>query len=47
VFGGMWLPGAYLATVVVSGVCWSIAFALYAIRYYPVLTRSRLDGKPG
>ena len=47
VFGGMWLPGAYLATVVVSGVCWSTAFALYAVRYWPVLSRSRLDGKPG
>lgn len=47
VFGGMWLPGAYLATVVVSGTCWSAAFALYAIRYWPVLTRNRLDGKPG
>jgi len=47
VFGGMWLPGAYMATVVVSGACWSAAFALYAIRYWPVLTRNRLDGKPG
>ena len=47
VFGGMWLPDAYLATVVVSGICWSAAFALYAVRYWPVLTRNRLDGKPG
>jgi uncharacterized protein involved in response to NO len=47
VFGGLWLPGIYLATVVVSGTCWSAAFALYAVRYWPVLTRSRLDGKPG
>ena len=47
VFGGMWLPDAYLATVVVSGVCWSAAFALYAVRYWPVLSRARLDGKPG
>jgi len=47
VFGGMWLPGAYLATIIVSGTCWSAAFALYAIRYWPVLTQDRLDGKPG
>jgi uncharacterized protein involved in response to NO len=47
VFGGILLPGAYLATVVVSGVCWSAAFALYAVRYWPVLSRPRLDGKPG
>ena len=47
VFGGMWLPGAYLATIIVSGTCWSAAFALFAIRYWPVLTRNRLDGKAG
>jgi uncharacterized protein involved in response to NO len=47
VFGGMLLPGEYTATVVVSGVCWSAAFALYAVRYWPVLTGNRLDGKPG
>jgi uncharacterized protein involved in response to NO len=47
VFGGMLLPGAYLTTVVVSGICWSAAFALYAVRYWPVLSRPRLDGKPG
>ncbi|MBK7956087.1 MAG: NnrS family protein [Candidatus Accumulibacter sp.] len=47
VFGGMWLPGAYLATVVASGACWSAAFALYVVRYWPVLSRPRLDGKPG
>ena len=47
VFGGMWLPGAYVATVVVAGTCWSAAFALYVVRYWPILSRGRLDGKPG
>ncbi len=47
VFGGLLAPGAYLATVVVSGIGWSTAFALYAVRYWPVLSRPRLDGKPG
>ena len=47
VFGGLALPDLYRATVVVSGLCWSSAFALYAIRYWPILTRPRLDGKPG
>ena len=46
VFGGILLPGAYLATVIFSGACWSTAFALYAVCYWPVLSRSRLDGKP-
>ena len=47
VFGGMVLPDAYLATIVGSGICWSAAFALFAVRYWPVLSRPRLDGKPG
>jgi uncharacterized protein involved in response to NO len=47
VAGGMLLPGAYLATVVVSGLCWSGAFTIYAVRYWPVLSRNRLDGKAG
>ena len=47
VFGGMWLPDAYVATVAASGICWSAAFALYAVRYWPVLSRTRLDGKSG
>ena len=47
VFGGMALPEFYRATVVLSGLCWSAGFALFAIRYWPILTRPRLDGKPG
>ena len=47
VFGGMLLPDGYLATVVVSGFCWSLGYAVYAIRYWPILTKPRLDGKPG
>ena len=47
VAGGLLVPGAYLATVVASAALWSTAFAIYAVRYWPVLTRPRLDGKPG
>jgi uncharacterized protein involved in response to NO len=47
VFGGIALPEYVRATVVLSGLCWSSGFALYAIRYWPVLTRPRIDGKPG
>lgn len=47
VFVGMAWPAGYLWTVVISGVCWSLAYALYAIRYWPILSRPRLDGKPG
>ncbi len=47
VLGGMVFADAYLATVIGSGICWSLAFAIFSVRYWPVLSRSRLDGKPG
>ena len=47
VLGGTLFPDAYLITVLVSGICWSIAFAIFSVRYWPVLSRSRLDGKAG
>jgi len=46
VFGAM-APAAYLASVQLSALLWAMAFGLYAVRYWPVLTRSRLDGRPG
>ena len=47
VFGGIVSPGFYVASIQLSGVIWALAFGLYAVRYWPVLTRPRLDGKPG
>jgi uncharacterized protein involved in response to NO len=47
VFGGMALPGRYPASIQLSALLWSAAFGLYAVRYWPVLTRPRVDGKPG
>jgi uncharacterized protein involved in response to NO len=41
------IPVAYFWAVVASGVMWSLAFALYFLRYWPILTRPRIDGKPG
>ena len=41
------LPAATLPAVLASALCWSAAFALFTLRYWPVLTRARLDGKPG
>ena len=46
VFGGM-APAAYVASVQLAGFLWSAAFGLYAVRYWPILTRPRLDGRPG
>ena len=41
------VPAATLPAVLASALCWSAAFALFTLRYWPVLTRARLDGKPG
>ena len=47
VFGGMASSSLYLPSVQLSGAIWAAAFGLYAVRYWPVLSRARLDGKPG
>ena len=47
VFGGIVSPGLYLGSIKLSGLLWAAAFGLYAVYYWPVLTRPRLDGKPG
>jgi uncharacterized protein involved in response to NO len=43
----MLMPEAILYAVLVSAACWSTGFGWYAVTYWPVLTRSRVDGKPG
>jgi len=47
VFGGIASPGLYLVSIELSGLLWAGAFGLYTVRYWSVLTRPRLDGKPG
>jgi len=47
VAGAIALPAAYLASVIVSGMLFAAAFAIYAVRYWPILTRPRVDGNPG
>jgi uncharacterized protein involved in response to NO len=41
------LPGAYREAIIGSACLWSVAYAIYAVRYWPILTCPRLDGKPG
>jgi len=41
------MPAQTLAAVQCSAVLWSGGFGLYAVRYWPVLTGARLDGKRG
>lgn len=47
VFGPLASPEYLLGWVQASAVLWAAAFGLYLVRYWPVLTRPRLDGKPG
>jgi uncharacterized protein involved in response to NO len=41
------MPAWNVGAVLLSAALWSAGFALYALRYAPVLVRPRLDGKPG
>ena len=47
VAGGLAMPSVYLASVQVSGLFWAAAYTIFAVRYWPVLTRPRVDGRPG
>jgi len=40
-------PAWWMQAVMGSAALWSAGFGLYALRYWPVLSRPRLDGKPG
>ena len=40
-------PAWSMHGVICSAALWSSGFALYLVRYWPVLSRPRLDGKPG
>jgi uncharacterized protein involved in response to NO len=37
----------YVAWVLISAALWSSAYALYTVRYAPLLARPRRDGRPG
>jgi uncharacterized protein involved in response to NO len=40
-------PALLMPAVLGSALLWSAAFGLYFVRYWPILTRPRLDGRPG
>ncbi|NCT83788.1 MAG: NnrS family protein [Comamonadaceae bacterium] len=40
-------PAQTVQAALVSALLWSAGFGLYALRYWPVLSRPRVDGKPG
>ncbi len=37
----------YLPFMSIAALCWSMAFVLYLVKYLPILTRARLDGRDG
>ena len=41
------LPASYPVTILISALLWCAAFALFVAVYFPILTRSRVDGMPG
>lgn len=47
VFAPVLLPQHYAAVLGIAMLCWSAAFALYLVKYAPILIRPRIDGRPG
>jgi len=47
VFVPLGVPGQTVHAVLGSAVLWSVGFGLYAVRYWPILSRPRIDGRPG
>ncbi|MEK7435263.1 MAG: NnrS family protein, partial [Pseudomonadota bacterium] len=47
VFLPLAFPQLYLEAIVGSGLLWSAAFGVFTVAYWPILTRPRVDGKPG
>lgn len=47
VFMPMVMTGFYSKLIMISGVLWISAFAIFLIIYTPILLRARIDGRPG
>ena len=47
VFLPMLAPSAYFESLVAAGALWSAAFLVFLVAYWPMLSRPRVDGKPG
>jgi len=46
--GATFVPGLYYSNAVITaGFLWLLAFATFLLRYWAILTRPRIDGKPG
>jgi uncharacterized protein involved in response to NO len=47
VFGSSAVPQLYRDIMITSGLLWTLAFCVFLIRYWAILTRPRIDGRPG
>jgi uncharacterized protein involved in response to NO len=47
VFGPLLAPTHYGLWLTAGGLAWSAAFLVYLAVYWPILTRPRIDGRPG
>ena len=47
VCGALMAPELYRDTVIVAGILWTLAFGVFLVAYWPILTRPRVDGRPG
>ena len=47
VTAGLFATSLYLELVILSGVIWMLAFGIFLLRYLPMLSRPRIDGRPG
>lgn len=43
----MLFPTMMLNSYIISAVLWAVAFMIFTVVYYPILTKPRLDGRPG
>jgi len=46
VFGGYWVDN-YALVIAAAAALWALAFGSFVVCYFPVLTRPRVDGRPG
>jgi uncharacterized protein involved in response to NO len=47
VFVPIFAPQLYLAAIIMSGTLWSIAFLMFSVMFWPILSRPRIDGRSG
>jgi uncharacterized protein involved in response to NO len=45
--GPLLAPAYYREWVIAAQLAWMLAFALFSVAWWPVLTRARIDGAPG